>query len=81
MVRSLSYATSATPDPHSTESQQWHRCARAAFLDGYGAATDQERNILAAYEADKAIYETVYEKLNRPEWIDVPLTALHQPIG
>ena len=81
MVRSLSYATSATPDPHSTESQQWYRCARAAFLDGYGAATGRERNILAAYEADKAIYETVYEKLNRPEWIDVPLTALHELIG
>jgi predicted trehalose synthase len=33
-------------------------------------------SVLRAYEADKAIYEVVYEMRNRPEWIDIPLRAV-----
>ena len=32
--------------------------------------------VLAAYEADKASYEIVYETLNRPTWVDIPLSAI-----
>ena len=46
--------------------------AGAAFLDGYagGAARARPtRPSLRAYEADKAIYEVVYEVRNRPDWV------------
>lgn len=34
------------------------------------------RTLLNAYAADKAVYEAVYEKRNRPTWVAIPLTAL-----
>lgn len=34
------------------------------------------RTLLDAYVADKAVYEAVYEKRNRPAWIAIPLAAL-----
>jgi maltokinase len=37
--------------------------------------TDQ-RILLDAYVADKAVYEAVYEKRNRPTWTAIPLAAL-----
>lgn len=76
MVRSLSYATSAHAEPTAPETLAWAQRARDAFLDGYGRPDDAERDVLAAYEADKAGYETVYETLNRPAWVDIPLSAI-----
>jgi maltokinase len=39
-------------------------------------STDERRVLLTAYVADKAVYEVVYEKRNRPAWIGIPLAAL-----
>jgi maltokinase len=36
----------------------------------------EETVLVAAYEADKAIYEVGYEARNRPAWIEIPLAAL-----
>jgi maltokinase len=32
--------------------------------------------LLAAYVADKAVYECVYEARNRPTWLSIPMAAL-----
>jgi maltokinase len=37
---------------------------------------ETEQSVLRAYEADKAIYEVVYEMRNRPDWIGIPLRAV-----
>ncbi|MGK2308599.1 phosphotransferase [Cutibacterium sp. V947] len=76
MMRSLSYATSAHAEPTAPQTLAWARRAREAFLDGYGRPDDAEHDVLAAYEADKAGYETVYETLNRPAWVSIPLSAI-----
>ncbi|WP_396642142.1 phosphotransferase [Microbacterium sp.] len=40
------------------------------------ASARERRVLLAAYVADKAVYEVVYEKRNRPAWVGIPLAAL-----
>lgn len=45
------------------------------LLEGYGAEMDA---VLAAYVADKAAYEVVYEANNRPDWVEIPLKAIKE---
>ena len=75
MLRSFDYAAASVPGPHSAD---WAASCRAAFLHGYAAAelTGADASLLRAYEADKAIYEVVYEMRNRPDWIGIPLRAV-----
>ncbi len=54
--------------------REWAGETSRAFLDGYGEALDPV--LLRAYEADKAVYEAVYEARNRPAWLPIPLAAL-----
>jgi len=62
--------------------RQWSERARRSFVDAYVAAgsfTEDEsarRALLDAYVADKAVYEALYEKRNRPAWAAIPLAAL-----
>lgn len=74
----------------SARAQEWSERARSHFIDAYVAAlarasdADSEadtfgperRVLLDAYVADKAVYEVVYEKRNRPAWTSIPLTAV-----
>lgn len=77
MLRSFGYATSEFDDPTGREAQAWLASTRDAFLGAYSReAGPIDTDTLAAYEADKAIYEVVYETRNRPDWVRIPLSAV-----
>lgn len=72
----------------SEQARRWSERARRSFVDAYVAARDGSSDgsadgdrdvrftLLDAYVADKAVYEAVYEKRNRPAWTAIPLGAL-----
>jgi len=92
MLRSFDYAArsieSSQPggegDPELTDlrrmrASEWVNRNRNYFLVAYGGdLTVEQRILLDAYVADKAVYETVYEARNRPGWLSIPLDALAQ---
>jgi maltokinase len=91
MLRSFDYAprvaaaTAATADDTGTEQRayraaEWSARNQGAFLEAYAGRdlTSDEHVLLAAYVADKAVYECVYEARNRPTWLAIPLAALRQ---
>lgn len=84
MLRSLDYAAGAVALEHGTDVSDWSARAREAFLAGYaqGAGISAEdpslRVLLAAFEADKAVYEALYEARNRPDWLSIPMDALER---
>jgi maltokinase len=89
MLRSFDYAACAAarnrvegdsaPD---SSMPGWAEVERHSFLCGYesrsGLALDQHGALLKALEVDKALYETIYETRNRPDWLPIPLTAIHR---
>ncbi len=89
MLRSFDYAasTAARDGADAAATRAWDEAARAAFCEGYAAATGRDpraqRALLDALELDKALYEVVYEARNRPSWLEVPLSAVRRllPIG
>lgn len=82
-------------DLRGERAKEWSDIAREHFLHAYTAALDLDpadadagaelspplRTLLDAYEADKAVYEAVYEKRNRPSWVVIPLVALERIAG
>ncbi len=89
MLRSFDYAPHvverqfAEDHPEGVEqrayrAQEWAHRNRNHFLTAYagGELADDDQVLLAAYVADKAVYETVYETRNRPTWVAIPLAAL-----
>jgi maltokinase len=71
---------------------EWAARNKAAFLAAYAGPTetagvdpaaagpislsDEEGVQVAAYVADKTVYECVYEARNRPSWLQIPLAAV-----
>jgi len=84
MLRSFDYVAGSTALAGGAAGA-WAEDARAAFLDGYrsgdAADVDAHRALLDAFELDKALYEAVYEKRNRPDWLPIPVDAVGRLVG
>ncbi len=77
MLRSFSYATAGAGEPGGESARQWYRRARESFVSSYQKASGANpEGLLRAYEADKAVYEVVYETRNRPDWVSIPMSTI-----
>jgi maltokinase len=86
MLRSFEYAghhrvVEAGYQPQlAYRATEWTTRNRDAFLAGYAEAAGHDPREhavpLRAFEADKAVYEAVYEARNRPAWLAIPLASL-----
>src|SRR3954453_7415581 len=86
MLRSFDYAARhmlvEQPDDaqRAYRAQEWAVRNRGAFCAGYSTAGGLDpcgdSPLLRAFEADKAVYECVYEARNRPHWLMIPLNSL-----
>jgi maltokinase len=91
MLRSFDYAArhmlvEQPDDPQRAyRAQEWAERNRTAFCTGYSTAGGLdpcgESPLLRAFEADKAVYECVYEARNRPHWLMIPLNSLSRLTG
>jgi maltokinase len=87
------YALTERPSPEldrlGVKAQAWEARNRQAFLEGYRDVPGIDEllpdpsstpAVLIAYELDKALYELAYERAFRPEWVSIPVAALHRLI-
>ncbi|THA58202.1 maltokinase [Streptomyces sp. A0958] len=78
MLRSFDYAARS----HRPWKPEWAARCRDAYCDGYaeaaGADPRAEPELLRAHETDKAVYEVLYEARHRPDWLPVPMAAIHR---
>lgn len=76
MLRSFDYAAAVGAGP---DSRDWAEACRAAFVEAYTAAEGSvalDPVLLRALVLDKAVYESIYEARNRPDWLPIPLSGI-----
>jgi maltose alpha-D-glucosyltransferase/alpha-amylase len=66
----------------------WFRWIGAMYLKAYletadpggflPAASAERQILLDSYLLEKAVYELGYELNNRPDWVDIPISGIHQ---
>jgi maltokinase len=89
MMRSFDYAAHAvqrtlaghdetSAQQRARRAEEWAARNKQHFLTAYagGELDGRQGTMLAAYVADKAVYECVYETRNRPAWVSIPLEAV-----
>ena len=93
MLRSFDYAARHQLLGHSGRdslelaARDWVAHNTDAFCAGYAEASGTDprgqATLLRALTFDKAVYEVMYEALNRPSWLPIPLDSLAaaQPAG
>ncbi|MEZ3177912.1 maltokinase [Streptomyces pimonensis] len=78
MLRSFDYAARSV----APAQPDWAVRCRAAYCSGYAETAGRDPRtdpvLMRAYETDKAVYEVVYEARHRPQWLPVPLAAVHR---
>ncbi|MDZ5623173.1 maltokinase N-terminal cap-like domain-containing protein [Nocardioides bizhenqiangii] len=84
MARSMPEDDPAVVAQRDHRAEEWAARNKAALLAAYAgdpevlagpALTHDEGVQVAAYVADKTVYECVYEARNRPSWLQIPLAA------
>lgn len=66
------------------QARRWATACSRAFIDGYQQETGRElptkSPLFVALWLDKALYEVVYERRNRPDWIPVPVAGVRKAL-
>jgi maltokinase len=70
---------------------QWESRARDEFWRGYQSVEGIDQllpapipdrvSLLRAFELDKAVYEIIYELSHRPDWVDIPASAVRRTLA
>ena len=81
-------ATRAPPAPRwsgSPRARTWCAVNQREFARGYTAAGGIDPGLhpvaMRAFEADKAVYEALYEARHRPDWLPIPLAAIERALS
>jgi maltokinase len=60
----------------------WHGYQQVPGIDALLPASPEDRSrVLRAFELDKAVYEVIYEVAHRPDWVDIPVSAVRRALA